>query len=248
MLKLRLITAFFIIAFLPNSLFGQYDNEPVEYEIPEEINTIGVNITPAAVLLFGAYPATPRFSINYKRQVQPWKKLRVQFNHQVLARYQDDRDLTPLEWSDTTITFRYETRDYYEFDLRFGAEFFKPDRKTSMVYGFDAFVGMAVEYDQERTSPFWYDPELEGNVPSPFVAPEFFDQDIRWGYVGADFSVGQRLDAPNNLNFMILWTPEIRYRWPIAERYSDLEQRINIPNPEVNFRLRGLELLVHYVF
>ncbi|MEO0405534.1 MAG: hypothetical protein AAF193_11740, partial [Bacteroidota bacterium] len=102
---------------------GQY--EPETYEMPSTRNTIGVNITPAALVVMNSIPVKPRFSLSYKRQVAPNKKLRAMLNYQIEERFFDERDDVPLSYSDTTITYLLESRDAFNYDIRFGMEFFK---------------------------------------------------------------------------------------------------------------------------
>ncbi|NQX91358.1 MAG: hypothetical protein HRT74_04350, partial [Flavobacteriales bacterium] len=78
----------------------------------------------------------------------------------------------PYSFSDTTITYLLETRDAYYYDFRVGMEFFKPNRTTTMVYGFDAVIGWSRDYESDQTQPFYIDPICDCTVPSPFVASQ----------------------------------------------------------------------------
>ncbi|WP_306643307.1 hypothetical protein [Sanyastnella coralliicola] len=230
------------------SLSAQYDNEPVVFTMPEKVNSIGVNLTPAIVTVMNGTPVISRYSLMYKRQVKPNRSWRFQVNFEDREFYEEERNDSPVSWSDTTITFQYDSRNYYNIDFRFGTEWYKADQKSSMTYGVDVLVGFWSEFDRERIRPFYLDPEFEVYVPSPFVAETFTEQTITYGYAGLDFSIGQKLYINENFNFMIRWTPEVLYLWPMSETYSDQSQRSTAPSSEFTFRLRGIEGLLHYTF
>jgi hypothetical protein len=232
----------------PTALHAQYDNEPVEYELPDRLNTIGINLTPGVLILMNGDPVRSHFGIMYKRQTRPNQKWRFQLGYEIVEMIDDERQDVPLEWSDTTITFNYRTLDQFRTDIRVGTEFFKPNAMFTMVYGFDAMAGIDIERESRRTSPFYDDPEAGGFVPSPFVAPTSYSQEVTYTYVGADFSIGQKITVREHLNFILQWTPELRYRWPVAETYSDFQQRDSAPVDDITFDFRGIELFVNVVF
>lgn len=226
--------------------YAQYEVE--ELAMPETLNTLGVNITPAAVLLFNGLPIAPRFSVVYKRQTDVSKKLRATFNYQINERFFDVRNDLPLNYSDSTITFLLESEDDFSYDLRLGVEFFKPNRTTTMVYGFDVLVGMNQTYSEKTTQPFYTDPSCDCTVPSPFVASMKSTTEIDYMYFGADFSIGQKLKAREKINVMLQWTPTLTYKIAVSENYSDISARENAPSNELHFNLQGIELFVNYVF
>lgn len=230
------------------SAAAQYDNEPVTYEMPDRINAIGVNLTPGVLFLMNGDPIRAHFGIMYKRQTQPNKKWRFQLGYEMVDRLRDERQNLPLEWSDTTITFNHVTRDHFRTDFRMGMEFFKPNRTFTMVYGFDGFIGFERFTEDQRSNPFYLDPQLDAYVPSPFIAPETTSLTVDYTYIGADFSIGQKITVRKHLNFILQWTPELRYRWPIAESFSDPQLRANAPSNDLTFDFRGIELFVNVVF
>ena len=221
---------------------------PDSLVMPKTLNTVGTNVTPLGILLMNGIPVKPRFSLIYKRQVDVNKKLRIWTNYQVDERSFDERSDAPVDYSDSTITFLDESRDDFSYDLRAGMEFFKPNRVTTMVYGFDAVVGVAETYYESNTRPFYEDPVLEAIVPSPFKLSEQSSSEIDYFYFGADFSVGQKLNSGENFNFILQWTPTLLYRIPIREVYSSDELRLESPDQGLLFDLRGIELMVHYIF
>lgn len=228
--------------------FGQDDYAPEDLTMPDERTTIGVNLTPMVVIAMNGLPMNPRWSLYYKRQVQPWKKYRVQANFEVLENYQSLRENTPLEWSDSTITYLLHDRFHYNADLRFGVEYFKPNQKFTMVYGFDAFVGIAVRNDVAFTTPYAWSIEDQFWIPSPTVSPWSREGEVIYGYVGLDFSIGQKVHVRDHVYFTIQWTPELMYLRPFSERYSSPEARTDAPQSAIEFRLRGIEVFFQYMF
>lgn len=228
--------------------WSQYD-DPVEFTMPEELNGIGINVTPIVVLAMNSDQFSPRWSFQYKRQTQPNSKLRFQINLETRDKFELVQRSSPLDWSDTTITILLESRKYTNQDVRFGMEFFKPNEKTSMIYGFDVGIGLWTEFDEEVIVPYWNDPEQNNEpVPSPYETSRKISADVTWAYAVIDFSVGHKFNTNSNFNFILQWTPEVIYQWPISETYSHPEARSNPPSDAFFFRLRGIELFMNVVF
>jgi hypothetical protein len=224
---------------------AQYTSD--ELEMPGNLNTIGTNLTPAVVVFMNAFSMSPRYSLTYKRQVDVSKKLRITGYYEIRDRYEESlSEGQVIDFSDTTITYRIDHRDHYVADVRIGLEWFKPNRATSMVYGIDLLAGIATELDGYRDIPR-YETEI-GFVPSPFVAETSYEQEIKYLVAGFDFSIGQKLNASDKLNFVIQWTPEFHYLLPIQEKYSDITQRDRAPSDSFEFRLRGIEVYANYLF
>lgn len=238
-----------IISMLGNPrLLAQYDYEPAELPMPDQRNTLGFNLSPPLVVLMSALPLNPRFGLYYKRQTKPNHKFRVQANYERIAFVENERSDLPLNWSDTTITFLLESQNHYNLDLRLGMEFFKPGQTTSMVYGFDFFLGTAYRRDASLTSPYYLDPELEVLVPSPFTAPASQWQEVDYLLLGFDFSIGQKIHLRDHVYLCIQWTPEVVYQLPYREVYSDPLVRTEAPPSTLEFRFRGIEVYFNYMF
>lgn len=225
---------------------AQYEIE--ELTLPETLNTIGINLTPAALVLFNGIPYQTRFSAVYKRQVDVSKRLRFTLNYLIDERYFQERNELPLSFSDTTITFLLESEDNFGVDLRVGLEYFKPNRNTTMVYGFDVFLGYYFENSEEETQPFYIDPSCNCTLPSPFVLAQKRETHIEYLLAGADFSIGQQLNLSDKMNFIIQWTPSVFVKLPVNEEYTDISSREEAPQNSVDFNLRGFELFLNYVF
>jgi|GEM_PF-1375738 len=239
---------FFFIFFFGTSSWAQFD-DPVEYTMPEELNTIGFNVTPLVILAMNSDQYSPRWSFLFKRQNQPNSKVRIQVNLETRDKYDLIQRSSPLAWTDTTITVASDTRKHTNQDIRFGMEFFKPNEKNSMIYGFDAGVGIWSEFDEEVIVPYWNDPELANQpVPSPFESSRKVTSEVTWAYAVLDFSVGHKFNANSNFNFILQWTPEVIYQWPVQENYSNPDARSNPPSDAFFFRLRGIELFMNVVF
>jgi len=239
----------FIASFLGVShAYTQYDYEPASYPMPTECNTLGVNLTPAAVVLLNGYPVIPRFGLYYKRQTRPNRKFRVLANFENIEQYEAKRDAFPAQFTDTTVVYDVRDRHHYNIDLRLGIEFFKPGERFSMIYGFDVFGGIAVRNDLNIRTPWYLDPEIATWVPSPFVVSTRVSQEITYGIAGLDFSIAQRLGLKDHVYLTLQWMPEVVMQWPLNERYSAPSARIDAPPTTINFRLRGIELYFHYSF
>lgn len=244
----KLILSSLLILFLSENALGQYD-DPVEYTMPDDLNAIGFNLTPAAILVMNSEQFSPRWSVLYKRQTAPNHKYRFQYSFESRDKYELRQYASPLSWTDTTITLAFDTRNHRNQDLRLGMEFFNPLEKTTMIYGFDLGIGIWEEFDERVEVPYWNDPELNNQpVPSPFISSSSTHTDVTWAYLVADFSIGHKFNTKKQYNFIIQWTPEVIYQWPVAEKYSSPEARGVPPSDAFFFRLRGIELYMNIVF
>ncbi len=236
---------FFLISTLT---YAQDDYVIEDFPLPEQRNTIGLNLTPMVVVAFGGLPVEPRFGLYYKRQHKPNSKWRVQLNYETIDRFSGRRDDDPLFFNDTAIAYTVRSRDHWNVDLRVGIEYFRPGQKFAMVYGFDVFGGIAIRRDRNTTEPLVYNEDLNLMVPSPFFVTEVNEGTVHYAIVGADFSIGQRIHLKDHVYFTLQWTPELVYSWPIYERYNRVSARTFAPGSSLDFRLRGVELYFHYMF
>ena len=226
--------------------WAQYDVETLT--MPDTRNTVGFNLTPAALVLFNGLPINTRFSAVYKRQIDVSQRLRATLNYTIEDRYFDLRNDTPLNFSDTTITFLLESEDNYGLDLRLGMEYFKPNRKTTMVYGFDAIIGYYTSTSIDKTQPLYISPICNCSLPSPFVLAEERSAQIEYLTTGVDFSIGQQLNLNDYMNFTIQWMPTLMLKMPIKETYSEESARLDPAQNDHDFNLRGFELFFNYIF
>lgn len=234
------------------ALHAQDDYAPdtlrTEFQMPSERNGLALNLTPMAVVALSGIPANPRWGVYYYRTVKPYKNIRVQANFETLARYDGQRLDAPVSWSDSSIVYQFESRQYINADVRFGMEYFKPGERFTMVYGFDAFVGFARRFDASFTKPYGYDPALAAWVPSSLIPQEESSATVDLVYVGADFSIAQRVQVRPNSFITLQWTPELAWYTVVGETYTRPEDR-GLRNFEgLQFRLRGIELYFHYRF
>ncbi len=251
MQRLLLVTAFFC-GWMIGPLTGQDDYAPdtlrSEFPMPNERNGLALNLTPMAVVAFSGIPANPRWGVHYYRTVKPYKNIRVQANFETLARYDGQRLEAPASWSDSTIVYEYQSRQYINADLRFGAEYFKPGERFTMVYGFDAFVGYGRRFDASFTRPYAYDPATEAWVPSALIPQEEQQSTVDLVYVGVDFSIAQRVRVRPNSFITLQWTPELAWYTLVGETHSPSQDRGLRSFDGLQFRLRGIELYFHYRF
>lgn len=233
-------------------LHAQDDYAPdtlrTEFPMPKERNGLALNLTPMAVVAFSGIPANPRWGLYYYRTVKPYKNIRIQANFETLARYDGQRLDAPLSWSDSSIVYQFESRQYINADLRFGMEYFKPGERFTMVYGFDGFVGFARRYDASFTRPYAYDGTQEAWVPSSLIPQEESSATVDLVYVGADFSIAQRVQVKPNAFITLQWTPELAWYTVIQEDFRQAQDRAIRDFDGFLFRLRGIELYFHYRF
>lgn len=221
---------------------AQYDLDSLV--MPEEIHTVGVNVTPFGIMVLGGDSERRRFGVTYKKQVDVSKKIRVRGQFERL-RYADN-ELTeiPYSWTDSTITFEYYSYLDMQYDVRVGIEFFKPNRTTTMVYGADVIAGYATDYDEGYLRSFKVDTTFCDYCfrPHEIEGLTEWEKQIDYGVVGLDFSVGQMLRINEIINITLLWCPELIYRIPMKEYYSVPSQREDAPESQLRMRLRGIEL------
>lgn len=243
---LRLAPYLILAAFLlPQTGMAQY--EVVEPEMPHIRNSIGVNITPAAVILMNGKGVISRFGAQFKHQFKVNQRWRIGVNYEILDRYQESvSEAEVIAFETGTITYRLRTAYHYTSDLRLGMEWFKPNRIFTMVYGVDVFAGILVE--QNSYNDLTWDFDGIGYIPSSTVAPYFFSQESRFMTVGMDLSIGQQIKAKENLMFVIRWTPQFNMALPISETFSDPEQRYSPSIGRMEFRMRGIEVFAHVLF
>jgi hypothetical protein len=237
------------VIFFSTAAVAQYDNEPVELTMPEERFELGVNISPAALLLMGGLPIHTRTGIYAKWMVKPYKQYRLGLNYEIEDRYDRELNEAPTMWTDSTITLLYNSRNNYRYDIHLGVEFFKPNVPFTMVYGFDAIVGFNHIENHTYTKELYEDPDYDYQlVPSPFK-PETEDFAIvDYMYFGLDFSVGPKFNFSKNINIMLQWSPELLYERPIRESYSDITQRTTPPRSDLYFNMRGFEAYLQFRF
>jgi hypothetical protein len=194
-----------------------------------------------------ALSISPRYSLSYKRQLDINKKIRLSGFYEIRDRFEESlSEATVTNFTDTTITYRLDHRNHFVADIRLGLEWFKPNRTTTMVYGVDLLAGLSTQIDGYSILPR-YKTDL-GFVPSPFVATTSYEQEITYFIVGFDFSIGQKLTTGDKLNFVIQWTPQFHYEFPIQEKYTDITQRDRSPADSFEFRIRGIEVFANYLF
>lgn len=234
------------------TLHAQDDYAPdtlrTEFPMPAERNGLAANLTPLAVVAMSGFPINPRWGLYYYRTVKPYKNIRIQANFESLARYDDQRLDAPVSWSDSTIVYQFESRQYINADLRLGMEYFKPGERFTMVYGFDAFVGFARRFDASFTRPYAYDLGTDSWVPSSLIPQENNEATVDLVYVGADFSIAQRVQVRPNAFLTLQWTPELAWYTVISERYANPADRSVRSFDGLQFRLRGIELYFHQRF
>ncbi|NNE55498.1 MAG: hypothetical protein HKN32_05725 [Flavobacteriales bacterium] len=236
-----------LMAALLVSLGVDAQYEPRNDTLPERLNTLGINLTPAVVVSMNALPFSPRFSFIYKRQLQPNFKVRATVGYEVRSSISEDLSTgRVIDFSDTTVTYLIERANHSTLDLRLGMEWFKPNRPTTMVYGIDLIAGIAMEDDGYSTIPRYFNGD--GFVPSPFEEQFDYDQEIDYFLLGFNVSIGQKLVVDEKLNFILQWTPQVAYRIPISEFYSDATQRDQPAISDVEMRLRGIEIFVNLMF
>jgi hypothetical protein len=217
--------------------------------MPKKRVELGVNITPAVVLLFGSAPQNVRLGGFLKYQVQPNKQIRTMFNYEIEDRYNRRLNESPVSWTDSTIIIDYESRNNYRYDMRIGLEFTKPNVPFTMAYGFDVLVGVRHEERTTVRKELYEDPEYDYElVPSPFTPETTGFAQVDYLYFGADFSFGPKFNFNDNVNFMIQWSPELLVERPIREEYSSPQERERAPASSFNFRLRGIEAFLQFRF
>lgn len=226
---------------------GQYDNEPVELVMPDERLELGVNITPAGLLIMGGLPIHTRTGIYAKWLVKPFKQYRLGLNYEIEDRYDRQLNEAPTLWTDTTITLTYDSKNDYRYDVHLGVEFFKPNTPFTMVYGFDAILGLNHLEQHTYTKELYEDPEYDYQlVPSPFTPEVETFVMVDYLYFGLDFSIGPKFNFSKHVNLMFQWSPELLYERPISERYSDFTQRSEPPRSDLYFYLRGFDVYLQF--
>lgn len=224
---------------------AQYDvTEPV---MPNKRQSFGVNLTPAAVILMNGSSLIARFGAQYKYQFKVNQRIRVGVNYEMIDRFQESvSQAEVIGFTEASITYRVRTRNHYTSDFRLGLEWFKPNRTFSMVYGVDAFAGVLVEQDSYDDLTWDYDGI--NYFPSSTVDPYRFKQEARFMTVGMDLTIGQQIKASDKVMFVVRWTPQFNLAFPIAETFSDPEQRQTPAVSRMEFRMRGIEVFAHVLF
>jgi hypothetical protein len=220
--------------------------EPPDETLPQTRNTLGTNLTPVAVFLMNGYHASPRYTLQYKRQNKINRKLRFSVNYEIRERYQEDlEDATLIAAGDSTVVFSLGRKDDYIIDVRGGMEWFKPNRTFTMVYGVDLYIGYRSVSEGSETKTIKMT-EL-GFVPAN-VEEEAYEHNTEYGMIGFDFSIGTLFKATEKVNFVLRWTPQFGYNTPISETHSDPTRRTDPASGGVDYHLRLIEVYVNYMF
>lgn len=248
--NMRCVTAILVImlVFSGQHVWGQYDLDSLV--MPKAVNSIGLNLTPFGVILLGGRSDRYRVGLSYKRQVDVSKKLRARGQFERLRHVENELTEIPWDWSDSTIVFQHFTYNDYQYDLRFGLEFFKPNRTTTMVYGADVIIGYAVDYEGGNLNAFKIGNESCDSCyfPDPDIPDQEWETQLDYAVLGLDFSVGQMLRIDDQWSITLFWSPELLYRIPVKEYYSSAALREKAPDSEFIMRLRGIELWLNFEF
>lgn len=239
-----------ILSFLAISAFPQEENAlPYVLNEPESRvngnNMLGLNLTVPATLLMGAEHFSPRYSLLYRRMLQPNRALRFWANYEILEDFSEDpNSANTVPTGPYTFEYRAEYRDSYRTDFRVGMDWSKPDRPITAVYGVDIFAGYE-QYDfGTRFTPYFLDTALCANcwVPSPFEATRSEVGSLEYLLLGADFSIGCLFRPSEKMEITLQWTPELTSRSELNSFSDDATSLRAIRNDGFSFNFRGIEL------
>lgn len=215
-----------------------------EFEMPEEIHSVGINLTPAAVVLMNGSSFVSRFSAIYKRQTSVNQRVRVTLDYEIIENLNESiSNASVVDFGEDFITYRLDNIYQYSTDVRFGLEWFKPERTFSMIYGVDAFVGIGVRSEgyEDRT----YTLDESGFHPKGTQAES---QEVRQFLTGVNLSIGQQIRTSEKVDVVVRWTPQFNLAIPYSETYSNPELRDEPEEPNLEFRPRGIELYLYVRF
>lgn len=214
-------------------------------------NLLALNLTVPATLLMGAGHFSPRFSLMYRRMLQPNRALRIWANYEILEDYSEDfNSAKTVPTGPNTFEYRAEYRDSYRIDLRVGMDWSKPDRAITAVYGADIFAGLERHDFGTRYTPYFLDTAMCANcwVPSPFEAAYSEAGELEYLLLGADFSIGCLFRPSAKTEITLQWTPELTSRSELNS-FSDSATALRaIRNDGIGFNFRGIELFagIHF--
>lgn len=227
---------------------AQYEpfEPPQEATMPVYRHSLGLNLTPAAVILMNGQSIISRFSLCYTYQLTPHSRLRSSLNYEILD-YKDESlsEATIVGITGNDVTFHQDRIFHSVADFRVGMEWHRPEQIFSMVYGADLFGGVLNEQDS-FTEVTWTLGET-GYKPSN-TPTTHFEHVRRYMLVGGSVSIGQQIQVKDKLRFVFRWTPQFHLALPAGETITNAELRTEPPTPKTSFRLRGVELYGYLSF
>ena len=230
------------------SAAAQYEpyEPPKEASLPAHRHSLGLNLTPAAVILMNGRSIISRFSLAYTYQLTTNSRVRSSLNYEILD-YKDESvsEATIVGITGNDITFQQDRIFHSVAYFRVGMEWHRPDQTFSMIYGTDLFAGMLNEQDNYSEVTWTLGPN--GYKPSS-VPNTHFEHLRRYLLVGGSVSIGQQIRVSDKLRFVFRWTPQFHLALPASERITNAELRTEPPTPKTSFRLRGVELYGYLSF
>ena len=237
-----------LLLFATQLSYAQYE-EPVFSEVVHK-NNVGLNLTPAAVVLLGGQPVIARFSAIYKRQTAVNKKWRVFLDYEIRDRKDEDLSTASVSaFNDSLITYRMDYVNHFAYGGRIGMEWFKPDKRVTAIYGVDFMLGADVMERSSNYITYRKDTSCANCITEFYEFPRLYESSkVTSLLVGFDVSIGAKFQMSERVDAVLQFAPEFYVLVPIDEEYSSFEARADSPTTSIEMRLRGIEFYMHYYF
>lgn len=251
MMCLRFLVLFLLPA-ISLSAQDYFDEEP---EHPRR-NSISLYTTAAASALMGGFPNSPRLGVVYRRQSSavPQRTWRMQGVVDFFdVNDESDNLLTDIiRVTDTSMVYRWKNDEERRFAGRFGIEWSDPEERYTPVYGIDLILGVNYLLDQRGQVSYLRDTLVNEVRPLAADPGQFlFTRDqVHLQYLaGAAFTIGYRLRAGENWDFLFQMSPEFYFSVYDDVRGQSLPARTD-DTPPTSFwmQLRLIEMQLGYRF
>ncbi|MBL7941436.1 MAG: hypothetical protein JNM00_01635 [Flavobacteriales bacterium] len=231
----------------------QYSYEPGEEEpLPERRNSIGLYITSPTSILMAANPYTFRAGIAYKHFVKGNKRIRIQ----AIADFPDfgqengGDEFEIQSYTDSTVTYFSSYEDDMMFNLRAGFEWSRPAVAIAPVYGIDLIAG--ARFSENGRYYHTYPRDTVAQVSADFsylpVIEPISGSKRRYILAGAALTAGWRFVVQDTFELQAHFSPEFYYTAIFSDEPITPEGGTSLYTSSLYFRLRIIELTLHYRF
>jgi hypothetical protein len=209
---------------------------------------IGVAISPAVVFFSRALGDYPRFSVAWRKRTGKSTATRMTLNFTTNSYNRSvESGLNALTDSGAVVFHRFHLDRHA--DIRWGREWFKPERMHGPVFGFDLIAG-------HRSYERWYfydfhrrDSTATNQVGLGQEMPNRRRNGrVDYAFFGADFSIGYVAHASEKIVFHFLMSPSLSYYVPLGERNTRMDFPLSTDIPRMTFRFGQLEVFVSRKF
>lgn len=250
----NIVSLLFLVMVFSKGLHAQYYTEPDSVSVKK--NSIGLFITPIVSFAMDAYAPNPRYGVQYKRWLAPYKRLRIAYVHDKMlfdAPGDNLKDDNLLEITDKTITVFSESRKQWRNTLHIGLEWNESIKSNDAFFGLDIIAGYKQDHYQLKYAEYHYYTSPAGELqiddyPSTLTTPYGYHYD--YIQLGIAPILGWRFNIREHFEFAVNASPEFTVSLPAKSEWlgTRTPPQVQLAQNEIEFRIRVLEMVLSYRF